>query len=121
MTLAKKDQDRYRKLSEIEEQLGGESSPGESRRGAAAAAIGQQLLLDALGSQEAVTKAVGGRPTLGQRASGGGASPTIRVRVTPHQREAIGTLRRQLDLKTDSDLVRVALDEYMSKHLERSA
>lgn len=121
MTLTKKDQDRYRELAKLEEQPDGESTPGESHRGAAAAAIGQQLLLDALGSQEAVTRAVGGRPTLGQKAAGGGASPTIRVRVTPHQREAIGTLRRQLDLKTDSDLVRVALDEYVSKHLERSA
>jgi hypothetical protein len=118
MTLTKKEQERYHQLAAIEEQPTGESIPGESHKGAAAAAIGHQLLLEALGSEEAVTKAIGGRPSLGSKTAGSGESPTIRVRVTEKQRRGVTTLKQQMNLGTDSELVRVALDEYLSKHLQ---
>ncbi|MFY9637152.1 MAG: hypothetical protein WAL27_20770 [Cellulosimicrobium cellulans] len=121
MTLTKKDQERYSRLAELEERPDGEGTPGESLRGAEAAAAGHQLLLAALGSEAAVKKAVGGRPGLGKKVAGSGESPTIRVRVTTAQRNHIATLRRQMKLKYDSDLVRLAVDEYVSKHLKQSA
>lgn len=121
MTLTKKDQERYSRLAAIEEHSDGESTSGESLRGADAAAAGHQLLLAALGSEAAVKKAVGGRPNLGKKAAGSGESPTIRVRVTSAQREHIAVLRRQMKLKNNSDLVRLAVDEYVSRHLTHSA
>lgn len=39
--------------------------PSDTHRGEEASAIARQLLLDALGSEDAVTKAIGGRPSLG--------------------------------------------------------
>ena len=80
MTLSKKDQERYATLAALEEQPTGTSTPGESAHGADAAAIGQQMLLDALGSTQAVARAVGGRPRVGGTAAGAGSSPTIRTR-----------------------------------------
>ncbi|TFD22251.1 hypothetical protein [Cryobacterium sp. TMS1-13-1] len=119
MTLTKKDQERYRRLAELEEHPNGTSTTGESHHGDEAAAIGRHLLLEALGSEAAVAKAIGGRPSLGHNTAGHGSSPTIRVRVTASQREDITTLKHRMHVKTDSELVRVALDEYMTKHLQR--
>jgi hypothetical protein len=120
MTLTKKDQVRYAKLAALEEQQGGASTPGESAHGADAAAIGQQLLLDALGSPSNVTKAVAGRPRLGGPKTGTGASPMLRTRVTPSRKDEVDQLRAQLGMKTESDVLRAALDEYVERHLQRS-
>ena len=121
MTLSKKDQERYAALAALEEQPAGASTPGESAHGADAAAIGQQLLLDALGSTQAVTRAVGGRPRVGGAAAGAGSSPTIRTRVSETRKREVDQLRTQLGMKSDSDVVRAALDEYVERHLKASA
>lgn len=119
MTLTPEDQERFRKLAELEESPAGESTGGtDPHRGADSAAFGQQLLLDALGSENAVRKAVGGRPNLGHETAGNGPSPTIRVRVTNDQKKNIGILKTRMKMKRDSDVVRVALDEYVSRHLQ---
>jgi hypothetical protein len=121
MTLTPEDQERYRKLAELEESPTGESTGGsDTRRGADAAAFGQQLLLGALGSEKAVTKAVGGRPNLGRKTAGQGASPAIRVRISSDQKAKLVTLKTQMKIERDSDLVRVALDEFMARHLQDS-
>lgn len=62
MTLSKKEQERYASLAAIEERPEGDPTGGESAHGADAAATGQQVLLDALGSSDAVRKALGVRP-----------------------------------------------------------
>lgn len=49
MTLTDRDQKRYTALAALEEQPTGTSTPGVSAHGADAAAIGHQLILDALG------------------------------------------------------------------------
>ena len=121
MTLSKKDQERYAALAALEEQPTSASTPGESAHGADAAAIGQQMLLDALGSTQAVARAVGGRPRVGGTAAGAGSSPTIRTRVTPTRKREVDQLRAQLGMKSDSDVVRAALDEYVQRHLQASA
>ena len=121
MTLTQQDQEKYLKLAELEEQSEGVSQPGESYHGSEAAAIGHSLLLEALGSEEAVREALGGRPSLGRTTAGAGPSPTIRVRVTEAQREAISALKNQMRMKHDSELVRAALEEYTSRHLKASA
>jgi len=120
MTMTKKEQARYSALAEQEETPAGVSAPGVSAHGADAAAIGRQMLLEALGSADAVTKATGGRPRIG-RADGLGESPTIRVRVSVDQKRDIHALRTRMKMKNDSDLVRAALDEYMSTHLHSPA
>lgn len=120
MTLSSEDQERYAKMSALEEQAegAGTGSGGESHHGADAAAIGQQLLLDALGSAEAVDRAVrGGRPNLGGR-SAGGASPTLRVRVTEDRQHELEILRTRLHRQHTSDIVREALDEYVARHMQ---
>lgn len=115
MTLSKKDQDRYDRMAVVEESRAGATVPGESARGVDAAAIGQQFLLEALGSQEAVTKAVG-RPRLDGNAASGEESPTIRVRVLPDRKERLEQLRIAQHRKYASDLVRDAIDEYLERH-----
>lgn len=121
MTLTKKEQEHYAALAAHEEQPTGTSSTGESAHGADAAAIGQQLLVDALGSTQAVARAVGGRPRVGGAATGAGASPTIHTRVTAARKREVDQLRSQLGMKSDSDVVRAALDEYVQRHLQASA
>ena len=120
MTLSKKDQERYAALAALEEQPTGTSTPGESAHGADAAAVGQQLLLGALGNAKAVQRAVGGRPRVGGAAAGAGASPTLRVRVTANRKQDVDRRRAQLGMKHDSDVVRAALDEYVERHLQAS-
>ena len=117
MTLSKKDQERYAVLAALEEQPTGTSTPGQSARGADAAAIGQQLLLGALGNAKAVQREVGGRPRVGGTAAGAGSSPTLRVRVTAGRKQDVDRLRTKLGMKNDSDVVRAALDEYVERHL----
>jgi hypothetical protein len=95
--------------------------PSDTHRGEEASAIGRQLMLDALGSEDAVMKPIGGRPSLGHWTTGGSASPTIRVRVTTTQREGVIMLQNRLNVNHDSDIVMAALDEYMSKQLETNA
>lgn len=121
MSLSKKEQERYARLAALEEQPGGESTPGSSVHGAEAAALGQQMLLEALGDPAAVTKAVGGRPRVGGSAAGDGESPTLRVRVTLDRKHDIIVLRQQLGMKNDSDVVRAAIDEFVDRHLQASA
>ena len=121
MTISQKEQERYAALAALEEQPTGTSTAGESAHGADAAAIGQQLLLGALGSTKAVQRAVGGRPRVGGKAAGAGSSPTLRVRVTVSRKHDVDRLRAQLGMKNDSDVVRAALDEYVDRHLQASA
>lgn len=117
MTLTPQDQERLAALAALEETpTGTPTGSGETLRGGDAAAFGRQLLLDALGSEEAVSVAVGGRPRLDPTAPG--AAPTIRVRVTQAQKNSISLLRQQMHQKKDSDIVRLALDEYVSRHLK---
>ena len=53
--------------------------------------------------------------------AGAGSSPTIRTRVTPTRKREVDQLRAQLGMKSDSDVVRAALDEYVQRHLQASA
>lgn len=122
MTINDNDQERYDRLSALEEQPTGTSTPGVSHTGADAAAIGRQLLLDALGSEAAVTRAIrGGRPNLAGKSGAGEASPQIRVRVTAARKQQLEELKRQMHRNNTSDVVREAIDEYVSKHLKASA
>ena len=122
MTLTTEDQERYRKLAELEEQPTGEVTGGaDTHHGTDSAAFGHQLLLEALGSEAAVKRAVGGRPNVGHQFAGRGESPSIRVRVTQIRKDEISTLKTRMHFKHDSDIVRAALDEYVSKHLKASA
>lgn len=118
MTLTREQQEHYARLAALEEQPGGSSGPGESAFGGEAAAIGRQMLLEALGSEEAVRKAVGGRPRVGGAPAGDGESPTIRVRVTPLRKQQIAMLKKQIHVKHEADVVRAALDEYVANHLQ---
>lgn len=115
MTLSKKDQDRYDRMAAEEETAVGAALPGESSHGADAAAIGQQMLLDALGTESAVAKAVG-RPRLDGGQSDGEYSPTIRVRVPKDRKDRLEQLRKAQHRKYASDLVRDAIDEYLERH-----
>lgn len=115
MTLSKKDQDRYDRMASVEESQLSESRLGQSAHGTDAAVIGQQLLLEALGSRDAVTKAVG-RPRLDGAAASGEESPTIRVRVPQDRKERLEQLRIAQHRKYASDLVRDAIDEYLERH-----
>jgi hypothetical protein len=121
VSLSKRDQERYTRLAALEEQPKGEPTPGSSVHGADAAALGQQMLLEALGDPAAVTKAVGGRPRVGGSVAGDGESPTLRVRVTRDRKHDILVLRHQLGMKHDSDVVRAAIDEFVDRHLQASA
>jgi hypothetical protein len=115
VTLSKKDQDRYDRMAAAEEHSGGESLPGEIARGAGAAALGQQMLLEALGSEEAVARAVG-RPHIDGRGPDGSHSPTIHVRVAEDRRARLERLRGLQHRRYTSDLVRDAIDEYLERH-----
>ncbi|MBT1608486.1 ribbon-helix-helix domain-containing protein [Curtobacterium flaccumfaciens pv. betae] len=115
MALSKKDQDRYSRMAAVEEAVDGEVLAGDSAHGADAAAIGQQLLLEALGTDAAVSKAIG-RPRLDGAAPDGEHSPTIRVRVPQDRKERLEQLRIAQHRKYASDLVRDAIDEYLERH-----
>lgn len=70
----------------------------------------------AVGGEEEVTRRLSrGRPRVGG-ASGKGESPTIRVRVTPEQKEQIAELKNRRRYKHDSDIIREALVEYVARH-----
>lgn len=115
MTLSEKDQDRYDRMAATEQMATGAALSGESVHGADAAAIGQQMLLEALGSSAEVAKAVG-RPRLGGTQPDGEHSPTIRVRVQQDRKDRLERLRRVQHRKYASDLVRDAIDEYLERH-----
>ena len=116
MTLTKKEQERYAALAAIEEQPEGEPTGGEGAHGADAAAIGQQMLLDALGSPEAVQKAVGGRPRVDGQKAGAGPSPTLRARIGAQQRTRFLNAAQTLGITNDSDALRTAVEEFTSRH-----
>jgi len=115
VTLSKKDQDRYDRMAAIEETSTGALLPGDSAHGADAAEIGAQLLLDALGSEAAVSKAIG-RPKLGGAAPDGEHSPTIHVRLPRDRKDRLEQLRIVQRRKYAADLVRDAIDEYLDRH-----
>lgn len=118
MSLSETDQERYSRLAALEEHPGGTSSDGDSQTGEAASAIGRQMLLEALGGEQAVKIALrGGRPNLSGSVGSGAASPTIRVRVTPVLRRDLETLRIRLKAPNTSAIVRDALEEYLRRHL----
>jgi hypothetical protein len=122
MTLSRSEQERYERLASLEEQAGGSGTGGKSHRGNEAAAIGQQMLLEAFGDDAAVQRALrGGRPNLEGKSAAGAESPTIRVRVTPARRLQLDVLKTQMNRAHTSDVVRDALDEYVAKHLHKSA
>lgn len=122
MSLTPEEQERYHRLAALEEQPGGTSTEGHSHVGATAAEIGHQLLLEALGSEQAVERAVrGGRPSLSGKSGPGSESPTIRVRVTPGRKHDLEILKTQMNCKSTSDIVRAAIDEYVENHLRASA
>lgn len=115
MALSEKDQDRYDRMAGVEETADGDLRDGASAHGADAAAIGRQMLLEGLGSEAAVARAVG-RPRLDGGAPGGEHSPTIRVRVQQDRKERLERLRIAQHRKYASDLVRDAIDEYLERH-----
>lgn len=122
MTLSKTDQERYERLSQLEEQPGGTGTGGESHRGEDAVEVGREILRAALGNEEQVQKALrGGRPNLDGKSATGGESPTIRFRVTHTRQHELELLKVQMKRQYTSDLVRDALDEYVAKHLHTSA
>ena len=82
--------------------------------GDAAAEIGREFLIREYGTAEAIERAMvtPGRPRVGQR---GGASPTVRARIT---REEYGAMK-QLEATTgrsQSDLVREAVHRFLREH-----
>lgn len=115
MTISKKDQARYERMAAVEESEHGVLRHGDSARGEQASSIGEQMLRDALGSEEAVTRAVG-RPRVGGGVPTGEHSPTIRVRVEQDRKERLERLRIAQQRRSASDLVRDAIDEYLERH-----
>jgi hypothetical protein len=113
--MKERDERRYERMATEEARPAGRSRDGASLRGAAAASLGEQMLLEALGSDAAVAKAVG-RPKLGGATGNGEASPTLRVRVTQDRKERLERLRLQQHRRYTSDLVREAIDEYLERH-----
>lgn len=116
MTLSKKEQERYAALAAIEEQPQGTPTGGQSAHGADAAAIGQQMLLDALGSVDAVRKAVGGRPRVDGEKAGAGPSPMLRTRIGAFEREQFLQAAEAIGITNDSAALRTAVSEFTSRH-----
>jgi hypothetical protein len=82
-------------------------------RGNAAAAAGQSFLVEAYGSEDAVTRAMRrGRPRVGQPA---GASPEVRGRIMPSEFDALEALRMQTG-RSRSDLVREGIRLLLQKN-----
>ncbi|WP_348789188.1 hypothetical protein [Leifsonia sp. NPDC080035] len=115
MTLSKKEQRRYEAMASIEERADGVSETGESAHGADAAALGEQLLLEALGSPEAVERRVG-RPRVDSEGEKGTASPMIQVRISAARKRDLERLRVETRSKSTSDVIRAAIDEYVERH-----
>ncbi|SEH57177.1 MULTISPECIES: hypothetical protein [unclassified Leifsonia] len=115
MGISEKDQDRYAHMAAVEEVVGGQSESGTSVHGTAAAALGQQFLLDALGSVEEVERAVG-RPRVDKAGAKGEGSPLVQVRITAARKRELEALRVQMHRKSTSDVVRAAIDEYVERH-----
>ncbi len=82
--------------------------------GDAAAAIGREFLLREYGTAEAIERAIvtPGRPRVGQR---GGASPTVRARITHDEYAAMKQLEATTG-RSQSDLVREAVHQLLVEH-----
>ena len=86
---------------------------GSPLRGEAAAAAGQSFLVEAYGSEDAVTSAMRrGRPRVGQTA---GASPEVRGRIMPSEFDALEALRKQTG-RSRSALVRDGIRLLLQKN-----
>ena len=113
--ISSNDQARYDRMAAVEEASGGQSTEGVSAHGDDAAAIGRQLLLEAMGSAEAVTRAVGRKPLDGGPRTGKAAT-SINLRVGDARKSRLEALREKQHRKNTSDLVRDAIDEYLERH-----
>jgi len=103
-------------MAAVEATADGDSERGESLHGGDVAALGQQMLLDALGSAGAVERAIVGRPRVDKGGGRGQASPTLQVRITAARKKDLERLRLQTHSKSTSDVVRAAIDEYVDRH-----
>lgn len=82
-------------------------------RGEDAAAAGTAFLLEAYGTEAAVTRAMQrGRPRVGQTA---GTSPEVRGRIMPSEFEALEALAQQTG-RSRSDLVREGIHLLLEKN-----
>lgn len=101
----------YEKLAERAERGDLKVKPGTVRRGAAAAAGAQKLLLEATGatSTDELTRIALGRPAVGAK---GGASPVVRARVPQALKDRVAAIAVREHLN-ESDVVRDALAAYV--------
>jgi hypothetical protein len=89
--------------------------PGTARVGAAAAAAGQQMLLDATGARNLAeaTQIALGRPRLSSEAHG--PSPVWKVRATENLDARVSQIAGQRGT-TKSRVIRDAVEEYLRSH-----
>ena len=98
------------RLTDPSATLAGSGSP---LRGEAATATGSAFLVEAYGSEGAVTRAMRrGRPRVGQAK---GASPEVRGRIMPSEFDALEALAKQTG-RSRSDLVREGIHLLLQKN-----
>lgn len=98
------------RLTDPSTTLAGSGSP---LRGEAAKSAGKSFLLEAYGSEGAVTRAMRrGRPRVGQTK---GASPEVRGRIMPSEFDALEALAKQTG-RSRSDLVREGIHLLLQKN-----
>lgn len=118
MTISKKDEERLAAQAEYIESDAPlpATDPARIRRGAASAAFGHQLLLEALGSEEAIEQEVRrGRPPVGSAASTGKSSPVIRARIDEERLARLDAITADTH-KERSVLVREAIDLLLASY-----
>ena len=89
--------------------------PDSTERGAAAASSGRQLLEDALGGPAALRRAITGRPPLDPAAARGTHAKTHSFRLPEALSEQLKN-QASTESRPASEIVREALDEYLSSH-----
>ena len=108
--MKEREEERYARMADEAES--GEalaSQPERAESGSAAAAIGRQLLLNALGDGDAFVKATRGRPPIGAAQNERGNSPVLRARVSQETLERFEWIARTTR-QNRSDLLREAVD-----------
>lgn len=89
--------------------------PDSIERGNTASASGRQLLEDALGGPEALHRAITGRPPLDATAAQGAHSKTHSFRL-PESLSVKLKNQAKAESRRASEIVRDALDEYLTSH-----
>ena len=114
MALTKEEQEHYHQLAAEAEGGALMKTTGTALRGADAAAAGRALLVDALGSDEALTAALRrGRPPASVESNG--RSPLLQFRAAPDRVAALAELEHFSGLNR-SDLLREGLELLLAKH-----